>query len=165
MVNIHWNVGPNENYIILVVSQLQAGFLFQFLDIANLAIFSKKLSKLVIFTLEKQNFQFYFNKMTGYCLQGEPRNMKTWRSLLPPSHCLSPRASSSQADAVKSFCRASTWRRKHYPSTTRHSSPFSLPSSSLSFLGRFDLVFLEAHGTKLRYFANSFPFAFKSSTL
>jgi len=54
-------VGPNENYIILVVSPLQAGFLFQFLDIANLAIFSKKLAKLVVFTLEKQNYQFYFN--------------------------------------------------------------------------------------------------------
>jgi hypothetical protein len=60
MVNIHWNVGPNENYIILVVSVLQAGFLFQFLDIANMAIFCKKLAKLVVFTLEKQNYQFYF---------------------------------------------------------------------------------------------------------
>ncbi len=54
MANIHWNVGHNENYIILVVSPLQAGFLFQFWDIPNLAKFSKKLAKLVEFTLEKQ---------------------------------------------------------------------------------------------------------------
>jgi hypothetical protein len=47
-------VGPNENYIILVVSPLEAGFLFEFWDIANLASFSKKIAKLVEFTLEKR---------------------------------------------------------------------------------------------------------------
>jgi hypothetical protein len=52
-------VGPNENYISLVVSPLQAGFLFQFWDIAKFASFSKKLAKLVEFTLGKKKLPIF----------------------------------------------------------------------------------------------------------